>query len=118
MVRTHLILPDGTSLVLERLQGTDVSGYAGLEDRLDRHWWELAQAAALSTFLNVGAELATDESNSIATALRDGAQDTISSAGEQIVRQQLAVPPTLTIQPGFQLRVIVTRDLILEPYGR
>jgi type IV secretion system protein TrbI len=118
LVWSRLILPDGTSLVLERLQGADVSGYAGLEDRVDRHWWGLAQAAALSTLLNIGAELATDESDSIATALRDGAQDTIGRAGEDIVRQQLAIPPTLTIHPGFQLRVIVTRDLILEPYRR
>jgi type IV secretion system protein TrbI len=118
LVWTRLILPDGSSLVLERLQGADVSGYAGLEDRVDRHWWGLAKVAALSTLLNIGAELATDQSDTIATALRDGAQDTIGSAGQEIVRQQLAIPPTLTIRPGFQLRVIVTRDLILEPYRR
>ncbi len=118
LVWSRLILPDGTSLVLEQLQGADVSGYAGLEDQVDRHWWGLAQAAALSTLLNIGAELATDESDSIATALRDGAQDTIGSAGEEIVRQQLAIPPTLTIRPGFQLRIVVTRDLILEPWRR
>jgi type IV secretion system protein TrbI len=118
LVWTRLILPDGSSLVLERPPGADAAGYARLEDRVDRHWWGLAQAAALSTLLNIGAELATDESDTIATALRDGAQDTIGSAGEEIVRQQLAIPPTLTIRPGFQLRVIVTRDLILEPYRR
>lgn len=116
LVWTRLILPNGSSLVLERLPGADASGYAGLEDRVDRHWWGLAQAAALSTLLNVGAELATDESDTIATAVRDGAQYTIGSAGQEIVRQQLAIPPTLTVRPGFQLRVIVTRDLILEPY--
>jgi type IV secretion system protein TrbI len=118
LVWTRLIRPDGSSLVLERLQGADGSGYAGLKDQVNRHWWGLAQAAALSTLLNIGAELATDESDTIATALRDGAQDTIGSAGQEIVRQQLAIPPTLTIRPGFQLRVIVTRDLILEPYRR
>lgn len=116
LVWTRLILPDGASLVLERLPGADASGYAGLENCVDRHWWGLAQAAALSTLLNIGAELATDESDTIATALRDGAQDTIGTAGEEIVRQQLAIPPTLTIRPEFQLRVIVTRDLILEQY--
>jgi type IV secretion system protein TrbI len=118
LVWTRLILPDGASLVLERLPGADAGGYAGLEDRVDRHWWGLAKAAGLSTLLNIGAELATDESDSIASAVRDGAQDTIGSAGQEIVRQQLAIPPTLTIRPGFQLRVIVTRDLILAPYGR
>jgi type IV secretion system protein TrbI len=42
LVWTRLILPDRASLVLERLQGADASGYAGLEDRVDRHWWGLA----------------------------------------------------------------------------
>ena len=49
-------------------------------------------------------------------AIRDGAQDTINDAGQQIVRRQLQVAPTLTIRPGFPVRVIVTRDLVLEPY--
>ena len=42
---------------------------------------------------------------------------TIGRTGEEIVRQQLAVPPTLTIRPNFPVRVMVTRDLILEPLG-
>ncbi len=44
-------------------------------------------------------------------------QDTVGRAGEEIVRQQLSVPPTLTVRPGFPVRVIVQRDLVLEPYG-
>ena len=39
-------------------------------------------------------------------------------AGDEIVRRQLTMPPTLTIRPGFPVRVMVTRDLILEPYER
>jgi len=30
---TRLIMPDGTSIVLERQPGADTGGYAGLEDR-------------------------------------------------------------------------------------
>lgn len=44
-------------------------------------------------------------------------QDTINDAGQQIVRRQLNIAPTLTIRPGFPVRVIVTRDLVLESYG-
>ena len=29
----------------------------------------------------------------------------------------LNVQPTLTIRPGYPLRVILTRDLVLEPIG-
>jgi type IV secretion system protein TrbI len=51
------------------------------------------------------------------SAIRNGAQDTINDAGQQIVRRQLNVAPTLTVRPGFPVRIIVTRDLMLEPYG-
>ncbi|MDR3473529.1 MAG: TrbI/VirB10 family protein [Devosia sp.] len=117
LVWNRLIFPNGRSIVLERQPGANAQGYAGVEDSVDYHWWDLAKAAGLSTLLNVGAELATDDNNALLSALRDGFQETVGSAGQQIVRQQLSVPPTLTVQPGFPVRVIVTRDLILEPYG-
>jgi type IV secretory pathway VirB10-like protein len=50
-------------------------------------------------------------------AIRDGAQDTVNQAGQQIVQRQLQVAPTLTIRPGFPVRIIVTRDLVFEPAG-
>nr|MCF1501670.1 TrbI/VirB10 family protein [Allorhizobium sp. Av2] len=116
LVWNRLILPNGRSMVLERQPGADTQGYAGLEDGVDYHWWDLAKAAALSTLLGVGAELATDDNDRLIRAVRDGAQDTVNQAGQQIVQRQLQVAPTLTIRPGFPVRVIVTRDLVLEPY--
>ncbi|WP_205602511.1 TrbI/VirB10 family protein [Chelativorans alearense] len=116
LVWNRLILPNGRSIVLERQPGADASGYAGLEDGVDYHWWDLMKAAGLSTLLTVGTELATDDEDRLIRAIRDGAQDTINQAGLQIVQRQLQVAPTLTIRPGFPVRVIVTRDLVLEPY--
>ena len=46
-------------------------------------------------------------------AIRRGTQDSVNRAGEQIVSRELNVRPTLTIRPGFQVRVLVTRDLVL-----
>lgn len=117
LVWNRLIFPNGRSIVLERQPGADTQGYAGLEDGVDYHWWDLAKAAALSTLLGIGAELATDDSDRLISAIRGGAQDTINQAGQQIIQRQLQVAPTLTIRPGFPVRVIVTRDLVLEPYG-
>ena len=117
LVWNRLIFPNGRSIVLERQPGADTQGYAGLEDGVDYHWWDLAKAAALSTLLGVGAELAADDNDRLISAIRGGAQDTINDAGQQIVRRQLNIAPTLTIRPGFPVRVVVTRDLVLEPYG-
>ena len=117
LVWNRLILPDGKSIVLERLPGADTQGYAGLEDGVDHHWWDLAKAAGLSTLLGVGAELSTDNDDRLVQAIQKGAQDTLNDAGQQIIRRELDVAPTLTIRPGFPVRIIVTRDLVLEPYG-
>ena len=117
LVWNRLIFPNGRSIVLERQPGADPQGYAGLEDGVDYHWWVLAKAAGLSTLLAVGAELTMDNDERLIQAIRNGAQDTINDAGQQIVQRQLQVAPTLTIRPGFPVRVIVTRDLVLEPYG-
>ena len=117
LVWNRLILPGGRSIVLERLPGTDASGYAGLEDGVDHHWWDVMKAAGLSTLLGIGTELASDSEDRLIRAIRDGAQDTINQAGQQIVQRQLQVAPTLTIRPGFPVRIIVTRDLVIEPNG-
>ena len=117
LVWNRLILPGGRSIVLERLPGADASGYAGLEDGVDYHWWDLMKAAGLSTLLAVGTELATSDEDRLIRAIRDGAQDTVNQAGQQIVQRQLQVAPTLTIRPGFPVRIIVTRDLVFEPAG-
>ena len=114
---TRLILPDGRSIVLERQPGTDQAGYAGLEDGVDNHWDRLFLAAGLTTILNIGLETGEDGGDEIAEAIRDGTQDTIGRAAEAIVQRQLNIPPTLTVRPGFPVRVMVTRDLILEPQG-
>ncbi|WP_026784639.1 TrbI/VirB10 family protein [Pleomorphomonas koreensis] len=114
----RLIFPNGRSIVLERQPGADAEGYAGLEDGVDYHWGELFKAAGLSTLLSIGTEMgSSSEESAIVRALRRGAADSVSDIGQQVVSRQLNIAPTLTIRPGFPVRVIVTRDLVLEPYG-
>ncbi|MBU0557531.1 MAG: conjugal transfer protein TraI [Alphaproteobacteria bacterium] len=113
----RLLLPDGRSIVLDRQPGADGAGFAGLQDRVDQHWGNLLRAAAISTLLGVGTELAADDDGDLVRALRQGAQQTINQAGQQIVGRELNVQPTLTIRPGHPLRVVITRDLVLEPIG-
>lgn len=114
---TRLILPDGRSIVLERQPAGDVAGFGGLEDKINEHWGGLAKAAGLSTILSLSAELGNDSDDDIVRALRDGGQTTINQAGQEIVRRQLNIPPTLIIRPGFPVRVLVSRDIVLAPWG-
>ena len=117
LVWTRLILPDGRSMVLERLPGADPAGNAGLQDGVDNHWGQLFKAAALSSILGVGTQIgASDNENGLIQALRQGPADTLNQAGQQVIGRSLNIQPTLTIRPGFEIRVLVNRDLVLEPY--
>ncbi|MEL6644905.1 MAG: TrbI/VirB10 family protein [Pseudomonadota bacterium] len=117
VVWTRLVLPDGRSISLDRTPGADATGASGLKDRVDRNWGGVFRAAAITTLLNLGTSAPTDSDDAIAQAIRDATQDTIGQTGQEIVRQQLAIPPTLTVRPGFPVRALVTRDLVLEPLG-
>jgi len=117
LVWNRIIFPNGRSIVLERQPGTDAAGFAGLEDRVNNHWGMLFKAAILSTLLSVGAEAGTSDSeNNLAQAIRQGASQSFNQVGQQVVGRSLNVPPTITIRPGFPVRVLVTHDLVLEPY--
>lgn len=118
LVWNRIVMPNGRSMVLERQPGADPEGYAGLEDEVDEHWGALFKAALLSTILSVGAEAGTsNDENGLMEAIRRGSSDAISQTGRQVVGRSLNVQPTITIRPGFPVRVIVTRDLVMEPYA-
>ena len=89
LVWTRLIMPNGRSIVLERQPGADTQGFAGLEDEVDHHWGRL---------------------------FTRGSTDSLNQTGQQVVRRNLNIQPTITIRPGFPVRVIINRDLVLSPY--
>ncbi|WP_155818687.1 TrbI/VirB10 family protein, partial [Brevundimonas diminuta] len=118
LVWQRIILPDGASIQLDNLPATDAAGYAGLADKVDFHTWRLLKGVALSTLLGVGTELTVDGESDLVRAVRESTQQSSSQAGQQIVTRNLDVQPTITIRPGFPLRVIVHKDLVLRPWDR
>ena len=117
VIWSRLILPNGNSIVIENLPATDVAGYAGLEDEVDIHTWQLLKGIALATLLGVGTQisLGTNEDD-LVKALRESVQQTTNRAGQRLVERELDVQPTITVRPGWPLRVIVSKDLVLKPY--
>jgi type IV secretion system protein VirB10 len=117
LIWIRLIMPDGHSIVLNKQPGADTQGYSGLQDSVNNHWGALFEAALLSTFLSVGAEAGTsNQENNLIQAIRSGASDSFNQAGQQVVERELNIQPTLTIRPGFPVRVIVNRDFVLASY--
>ena len=116
VVWRRLIFPDGASIQLDNLPATDAAGYAGLADEVDFHTWGLLKAVGMSTLLGVGSELAMDDDSDLVRALRRSGQEAGSEAGRQLVGKRLDVQPTIKVRPGWPLRVIVHKDLVLRPW--
>jgi type IV secretion system protein VirB10 len=117
VVWQRIIMPDGTSVVIDNLPATDTGGYAGLADQVDFQTWKLLKGVALATILGVGSELAFGSSdNDLIKALQQSTQSTTNRAGQRLVERYLNVQPTITVRPGWPLRVIVHKDIVLRPY--
>jgi type IV secretion system protein VirB10 len=117
IVWQRIVMPNGTSIEIDNTPATDTEGYAGLEDEVDYRTWRLIKGIALSTLLGVGAQLSVNNSNDdLLTALRESAQDGANQAGQQITQRNLNLQPTITVRPGFPLRLLLSKDLVLQPY--
>lgn len=117
LVWQRIVLPNGSSIRIDNVPATDMAGYAGLVDKVDVHSWQLLKGVALSTLLGVGTELSLGNSESdIVRAIRESAQQGTSRAGDQIVTRNLNVQPTLKVRPGWPLRVVVHKDIVLAPW--
>jgi len=110
----RVVFPDGRSLQLDRLVGADAAGRSGLIDKTNAHWGDMAKAAMLSSVLGVGAALGSEDDSNVARALREGVQDTVNQTGQQVVRRQLDVQPTLSLRAGLPLTILVTRDIVFD----
>lgn len=117
VVWKRLIFPDGTSLEIDNLPATDSEGYAGLADGVDYHTRRLLSGVGLSTLLGLATLDGGDEAGDLVKAFREAARDAANQAGQSYVEKSLAIQPSITVRPGWPVRVIVHKDLILRPYG-
>jgi type IV secretion system protein VirB10 len=119
VVWQRIILPDGSSIRIDNVPATDTQGYVGLSDKIDRHTWQLLKGVALSTLLGVGTELGWGDGESdLVRAIRESTQQNGTRAGDQLVTRNLDIQPTLRVRPGWPLRVIVHKDIVVgKPWG-
>ena len=117
LVWQRILMPNGSSVVIDNLPATDTAGYAGLADEVDFHTWQLLKGVALSTLLGVGTQATFGSAQSnLVQAIRESTAESANQAGQRIIEKDLNIQPTITVRPGWPLRVIVHRDLVLQPY--
>jgi type IV secretory pathway VirB10-like protein len=118
VVWQRIIMPDGSSIQIDNLPATDPQGYSGLTDDVAYHTWALLKGVAISTLLGIGTQLSLGgtQQGDLISAIRQSTQDSLNQAGQQITQKNLNIQPTIKVRPGWPLRVIVHKDLVLRPY--
>lgn len=115
----RLILPNGKSLVLTQEPGVDAQGAAGVEGRVDRRIGSLAIATLFAGAITTLGQVARDHQDQSVGLLSAGDAAAIEGAqvGGRLIDRELEVRPTIRLEPGARIRVLVTRDLVLERYA-
>ena len=127
LIWQRLVFPNGSTLVLDNMQGVDLLGNAGLKGKTNNHFWKLMRSVLLSSAINmasgslesldVNIEAGSRSRVNISTGASDAAQN-IRSIGERMVEKDLNRQPTIEIKRGKKFNIFVSRDIILSPYRK
>ena len=118
----ELILPNGSTVNLKRMEGVNGQGQAGFRDLVHNHYLRTFGSAILMSALGVAAQLSQPQNSSVLQAQSAGqtaagaAADSINQVAAQLLERNLNVAPTLIIRPGFTFNVMVNKTMILPAY--
>lgn len=118
LVWQRLILPNGKSLILTDESGVDAQGTVGVQGRVDRRLGALAVATLFAGAITTLGTIARsdDDNDGFWGDVGDAAAIEGAQVGGRLIGRELEVRPSIRVRPGAPVRVLLTRDLILEPY--
>lgn len=119
VIWTDLIFPNGSTLQIGGMAGTDAAGYGGFRDQVDNHYLRTFGSAILVALIGAGTEMMLPQdrnsfgtANSAEDAARRSFAETFGQISEQTVSRNLKVQPTLEIRPGYRFNVLVDQDIV------
>jgi type IV secretory pathway VirB10-like protein len=114
----RLILPNGKSLILTSEAGVDAQGAIGVRGQVDRRLFPLLIGTLFAGAITTLGQVARDggDSGGLLGDAGDAAAIEGAQVGGRLVDRELEVRPSIRLRAGAPVRVMITRDLILEPY--
>ncbi|UTO27670.1 TrbI/VirB10 family protein [Bartonella harrusi] len=122
---SRVIYPDGSSLSLGNMPGSDQSGYAGFSDKVNNHYLKIFGNALMLSVISGASQLSQqthkrgNEDSKLTTAKETLAAELGRQWGEvgiEMTRKNLNIQPTIIIRPGYNFNVMVTKDIILPSW--
>jgi type IV secretion system protein VirB10 len=119
VVWTDIIFPNGSTLQIGGMPGTDSAGYGGFNDKVDNHYLRTFGSAIVVALIGAGTEMMIPQdrnrfgtANSAEDSARRSFAETFGQISEQTVSRNLHVQPTLEIRPGYTFNVLVDQDIV------
>lgn len=118
VVWTDIIFPNGSTLQIGGMAGTDAQGYSGFHDKVDRKWLQTFGSAILIAVIGTGIDMAVPQSSTLATqdtasdAARRNFAETFGRVADRTIQRNMDVQPTLEIHPGYKFNVLVDQDVL------
>ncbi|MDI2077408.1 IncP-type conjugal transfer protein TrbI [Bradyrhizobium sp. Mp27] len=118
VVWTDIIFPNGATLQIGGLAGTDAEGYGGFNDQVDNHYFQVFGSAILIAAIGAGIDMSVPASlpygyrQTPSDAARNSFAETFGRVAEQTISKNLNVQPTLEIRPGYVFNVLVDQDMV------
>ena len=113
---TRIIRADGLSVLINS-PGTDPLGRAGLEGDVDTHFFQIFGAAILLSIIDggieVGLEMAREQGSGQRTVIGNQPRG-LDRAAELALQDSIRIPPTIHVDQGTRINILVARDLDFE----
>lgn len=117
----RLIFPNGDSFDLNGMPGADLMGMAGLSDLVNHHYARIFGSALMMSMFGAAGQLSQPKDtngNQISDTqiVYAAVGEQMSQTSAQLVAKNMDIQPTITIRPGANFNVLLTRDMVLPTY--
>ncbi len=131
---TQLNYPNGDSIDLQGIPGTDLSGANGLSDQVDNHYWSMIGTSAVMGVITASMQYSQNNTNAnvqsgggglgytnpnptVGQTLSGSLGQQLGQTGMAITNKQLNVAPTITIRKGMPYYVMPVQTIVLDDYS-
>lgn len=118
VVWTDIIFPNGSTLQIGGMAGTDAEGYGGFNDQVDNHYFQVFGSAIMIAAIGAGIDMSMPASSPYGyqqtptDAARNSFAESFGRVAEQTISKNMNVQPTLEIRPGYVFNVLVDQDMV------
>lgn len=117
VVWSRVIYPDGSSLNIGGMSGSDSAGYSGMKQYVNNHYGRLLASALFSSVFVIAGKVATDNdknNDGTESTAAEAVMEQMSSFGASLAERNLNLAPTLLIKPGRRFTIITTKDVAFQ----